>query len=58
MEKEHAYLGHFRGCMKDGHNTNPWPKDDTKLSDVVNATRTERKEEQYEKRTPSVGVRG
>ena len=27
LTKEHAYLGHFRGCLKDGHNTNEMPED-------------------------------
>ena len=27
LGKEHAYLGHFRGCLKAGHNTNEMPAD-------------------------------
>jgi hypothetical protein len=31
LGKEHSYLGHFRGCLKEGHNTNPFDKIDTSL---------------------------
>jgi len=27
LGKDHAYLGHFRGCLKTRHNTNAMPAD-------------------------------
>jgi hypothetical protein len=27
LGKDHAYLGHFRECLKTGHNTNEMPAD-------------------------------
>ena len=35
LGKEHRYLGHFRGCLREGHNTNEMPEDGNVLTRKV-----------------------
>lgn len=54
--KNTGYLGHFSGCLKDGHNTNEMPAD---MKNIKAGVPKEKKPEKTETRPPLPGgVRG
>lgn len=57
LDKTHAYLGHFRGCMKEGHNTNEMPGG-TPLKDAVKGgtAPAPKPEKKQDEKQPTAGI--
>lgn len=60
LDKNHKYLGHFRGCLAEGHNTNEMPAETTMKKAVKGGLppKTDEPKKPETKQTPPGGVRG
>lgn len=58
LDKTHNYLGHFKGCLKEGHNTNGSAADEQVKNGGVSGEFVENKNANYKRAKPIIGTRG